>query len=249
LEFALMFRQVITLFRGAAHNAAEDFTDRHALLLLEQQLRDSAHAVAAARKAVALAIAQNAQEVEQHEALAARASDLEARAVAAIRQGKPALAREAAEAIAQLEAELEISRKAQAVFADEIARLRANVRAAETRLRDVERGRRLATATDAAHKIRASMPDDNLECLAEAEATLLRLRRRQKEFDLTEQALRDLDPAGNPARVSEKLAAAGCGEPLRPSADDVLARLQARAGEADGAASGNGDASPAPPAA
>ena len=145
-----MFRQVATLFRGLAHDAGERFTDRHALLILEQQIRDAARAVAAARKAVAIAIAQNAQEARQHQNLRTRITDLESRAVAALNKGLEDLAREAAETIAQLEAESEVSQQALAVFEEEITRLKANVRAAEAKLRDVQRGQRLASATEAA---------------------------------------------------------------------------------------------------
>ncbi len=224
-----MFRQVATLFRGLAHDAGERFTDRHALLILEQQIRDAARAVAAARKAVAIAIAQNAQEARQHQNLRTRITDLESRAVAALNKGLEDLAREAAETIAQLEAESEVSQQALAVFEEEITRLKANVRAAEAKLRDVQRGQRLASATEAAQRMRGSVGDDNFQSLAEAEATLFRLRQRQQEFDLTQRAMVDMDPRNNPSRMSEKLAEAGCGDPIKPRADDVLARLRKRA--------------------
>ncbi len=64
-----MFKQIVTLFRGAAVDAGEEFTDRHAITLLRQQIRDCANAVAASRKAVAIAIAQNEQEAIQHKRL------------------------------------------------------------------------------------------------------------------------------------------------------------------------------------
>ena len=91
-----MFKTIITLFRGATHDAEEAFSDRHALSILKQQMRDSAVAVDQARKAVAIAMAQNKQETEQFERLVARISDLEARTIAAIEQEKDDLAREAA---------------------------------------------------------------------------------------------------------------------------------------------------------
>ena len=100
-----MFKTIITLFRGATHDAEEAFSDRHALAILNQQMRDSAVAVEQARKAVAIAMAQNRQEADQFDRLVARIADLEARTIAAIEQEKEDLAREAAETIALLEAE------------------------------------------------------------------------------------------------------------------------------------------------
>lgn len=61
-----MFKQIITLMRGVANQAAEDLTDEHALEILKQQVNDCGKAVVSARKAVAIAIAQNEQEVIQH---------------------------------------------------------------------------------------------------------------------------------------------------------------------------------------
>ena len=224
-----MFKQIVTLFRGAAHDAAEDFTDRHALAILNQQLRDGAVAVEQARKAVAIAMAQNRQEAEQFDRLIKRIADLEERATAALDQKKDDLAREAAETIAVLEAERDASEEAQAQFSAEIARLRANVRMSEMKLRDLQRGQRLATATDKAHKLRAVAPQSSLSTLREAEETLTRLRNRQKQIDLTDAAMAEMDASGDPSAITEKLAEAGCGAPLKTSADDVLARLKAKA--------------------
>lgn len=224
-----MYKQVWTLFRGYTHSATESFTDRHVLLILQQQMRDSAQAVASARKAVALAMAQNKQEAEQYERLLKSIADLEERAIAAIEQGKADLAREAAETIAQLEAERDASKQAQDQFAAEIDRLRANVRQAEYRLKDLQRGQRLANATDKAHRLREQVPASGLSSLSEAEASLERLRQRQREIDLTAEAMSELDLNDSPARVREKLAEAGCGKPIKSSADDVLERLSKRA--------------------
>ncbi|MEM7427924.1 MAG: PspA/IM30 family protein [Pseudomonadota bacterium] len=220
-----MFKAFVTLMRGATHDAAEEFTDRHALLILQQQMREATQAVTTARKAVALAVAQNAQEAKQHEVLVMRLRDLEARTISAMEQEKEDLAREAAEAIAALEAERDVSEKAQAQFASEIRRLKSHVRTAEIRLRDLQRGQRLAAATDKAQRLHEQVPSDGLSILDEAEQTLARLRTRQTQIDLTALAIQEMDVTSTPDKVLERLAEAGCGAPIRPSADDVLARL------------------------
>ena len=68
-------------------------------------------------------------------------------------------------------------------------------------------------------------PGSTLSALKDAEETLLRLRTRQKQIDATAAAMAEMEQSGDPAAVSEKLAAAGCGAPLRSSADAVLERL------------------------
>ena len=54
-----MLKQFFALMRGHSHEAAEAMVDRNALVILRQQIRDCADAIAAARRAVAIAIAQN----------------------------------------------------------------------------------------------------------------------------------------------------------------------------------------------
>lgn len=226
-----MFRQIITIFRGAAHDAEQDFVDRNALTLLQQQMRDAAQAVEAARRAVAVAIAQNNKEKEQHDRLLECIADLEARTVAAIEKGEKDLAREAAESIALMEDERETSSEALARFRAEIIRLRANVSAAESKLRDLQRGQRIATATERTQALRRTVPGTGLSALDDAEETLTRLRERQAQIDLTSEALDAMNSEQNPAAMAEKLAEAGCGKPLNTTADDVLARLAKKAGK------------------
>ena len=223
-----MFKQIFTLMRGRRYEAMEAVTDRHALPILRQQIREGAQAVEASRRAVAVAIAQNEQERAQHARLDKQILDLEQRTVAALEQGRDELAREAAESIAHLEAERDASAAAQARFGSEIARLRACLRDAEARLRNLQRGQRLAVATDRTQRLQVVVPDSGLASLRDAEETLKRLQDRQNELDATAAAMRSLEAEGSAEGVREKLAAAGCGAPLTTTADEVLERLASR---------------------
>ncbi|ESY11072.1 PspA/IM30 family protein [Mesorhizobium sp. C386A] len=220
-----MLKQFFALVRGRSYEAAEAVVDRNALIILRQQIRDCADAIAAARRAVAIAIAQNEQEVAQYKKLVLRIDDLEKRTIAAIEQGQNELAREAAETIAMLEAERDASAEAQKSFGTEIERLKRIIRVSEMRLRELQRGQRIVAAVDSTQRLRESAPGSSLSALRDAEETLLRLRTRQKQMDDTAAAMAEMEQSGDPAAVSEKLAAAGCGAPLRSSADAVLERL------------------------
>lgn len=221
-----MFKQIVTLFRGAAVDASEEFTDRHAITLLRQQIRDCANAVACSRKAVAIAIAQNEQEAIQHKQLECKIVDLEKRTIKAVEQGEEKLALEAAETISLLEAERDVSGQAQAQFNAEIKRLKNTVRNAELKLKELQRGQRLAVATDKTQRMRVEHPSNGLSDLKEAEETLLRLRVRQQQINTTADAMAEMEQTGDPASITEKLADAGCGDPLKTSAQDVLERLK-----------------------
>ncbi len=183
-------------------------------------------------RALAVAIAQDSQEGQRLDATRARIEDLETRAVAAIEGGRDDLANEAAEAIATLEAERDASATARALFAAEIAKLRGRVLQQQMRFSQLERGRRIARAAEAvrmARRGRVEAAPIFEGTLAEAEATLSRLRERQVEADAAEAAFDALDAATGPIAVAKKLSAEGFGPRLKPTAADVLARLRQRA--------------------
>lgn len=226
-----MFKTVLTIFRGSVAAAEEELQDRTALVVLDQQMRDAAAAVDRSKRTLALAIAGDAQEGRRLEATNARIADLEVRASAAIEGGREDLAREAAQAIANLEAERDAAMTARTLFATEITRLKRHVANAEARIAELDRGRRLARASEAVRSLRrsgieAARPYEST--LPEAEATLKRLRERQMEMQAADDALFEIDTASGPLVVAERLAEQGFGPRMKSTADDVLARLKAK---------------------
>ena len=164
-------------------------------------------------------------------ATCARIADLEVRATAALDGGREDLAREAAQQIANLEADRDAAMTARTLFASEITRLKRQVAGAEARITDLDRGRRLARAAEAVRALRrggveAARPYEST--LPEAENTLKRLRERQMEAQAADEALVELDTASGPLATAEKLAEQGFGPRLKSTADDVLARLNAK---------------------
>ncbi len=227
-----MFKTLITLVRGRTVAIAEEVADQNALSILDQQMRDATGAHDRAKKALAIAIAQEGQETQRLDATRARIEDLETRAIAAVEAGRVDLATEAAEAIATLEAERDASATARTLFAAEIAKLKGHVLQHQVRFSQLERGRRIARAAEAVRIARRGRIEGAPifeGTLAEAEATLSRLRERQVGADAAEAAFDALDAATGPLAVAEKLSAEGFGPRVKPSAADVLARLRQRA--------------------
>jgi len=225
-----MFKTVLTLFRGSVAAAEEELEDRTALLILDQQMRDAAAAVERSKRSLALAIAGDQQEGRRLDTSNARIADLEVRATAALDGGREDLAREAAQAIANLEADRDAAMTARALFGTEIARLKRHASSAEARITELDRGRRIARASEAVRTLRrggieAARPYEST--LPEAEKTLRRLRERQMEAQAADEALLELDAASGPLAEAEKLAEQGFGPRLKSTADDVLARLNA----------------------
>jgi phage shock protein A len=171
-------------------------------------------------------MAQNEQEITQCEKIKSRIADLETRTMQALEQNKQDLAHEAAETIAILEMERHSSLAAQSNFSREITRLKGILRQSESRLKDIERGQRIANVTDKTQALRERGAGSTLNALRDAEATLSRLQVRQRQIDVTAEVMAEMDKAADPSALSEKLAAAGCGAPLKTGAEDVLKRLQ-----------------------
>lgn len=216
-----------TLARGAAAQACEEAHDRHALLVLDQQIRETAADLERSRRTLAAAMAGDGAEARRLAEVEARAADLEVRAVAALSAGREDLAREAAEAIASLEAERDALRKARATFAAEVARMRGVLADATRRQAALERGRRVAAASEAVRRLRRTETVSERATLREAEATLARLQRLQAEAAATDEALAAIETPEE--SIAERLEREGFGPRTRPSSDGVLARLRSRA--------------------
>ncbi len=223
-----MLKTMMTLFKGRTADAVEEFTDANALPILRQQIREAGLGVKASRQSVAIAMAGQEQEVSRYKRIKAQIADLESRALAALEVGKNELAAEAADAIAGLENEKASSEKAQERYANEIGRLKSDIRAAQLKMRDLERGQRLATATSHTQKLAVDSPRSTTNSLSDAEETLRRLEKRQQTVDLTRKAEAELEQSTAPADISKRMAEQGLGKPLKSSADQVLERLKAK---------------------
>src|SRR3954464_8348162 len=179
-----MLKRMMTLVRGAAFRAEEEFADRSALLILDQQIRDAAAGIERAKRALAIAIAQDEAEGKRLETTLSRIADLEERAIAALNGNNEELASEAAETIAVMEADRDSIREARATFAREIAGLKATVRKSSQRLSELERGRRIAQAAESVRRLKAgsglATPRGG-PALAGREATLRPSREKQAE--------------------------------------------------------------------
>ena len=176
-----------------------------------------------ARRALAIALAEEAREAERRTALVAKVGDLEKRAIEVIGAGRDDLALEIAQAIAAMSTDINASEQAAARFSAEVALARREVDAQRRRLSDLDRGRRLARIGTALNGV-APGSDSGLDSLTEAEEALAQVvaENHNSRFVRGEMA----PPA---ERLIERLSDAGFGEPLQVRAIDVLARLRDQA--------------------
>ncbi len=230
-----MFKTIVTLMRGRAFEAEQRLKDHNALALLDQQMRDAAGVVERARKALAIATAQECLEARRLDQLKTQIADLEERAVAALRGGREDLAEQAANRIAALEADTAASTRAQGLFAAEISKLDAQMRKQAARLGELQRGRRVARAAQATRVLSRGGREPASSCentIADAEATLARLRETQLEEEAARTALDGMAMAQDAENVADALAREGFGLAREPRPAEILARLKQKATDA-----------------
>jgi phage shock protein A len=217
-----MFKQLVTLFRGKAHDAAEAVAHRNALVILDQQIRDAGVAIRSAQRELAIAIAEDRQESERIDRLSGQIADLEVRARAALAGGREDLALMAAGTIAELEMDRDAATRASALYRAEIARSRQMVGDAERRFAELRRGRRLARVGEAVSRSRPG--GMAASAMRDAEATLAALRTRRVTHSMADEALDEM--THTPAQIGLRLAQEGFGPAAGPTAASVLARLK-----------------------
>ena len=231
-----MFKTLVILMRGASAAAEEDLKDRSAIPILDQQIREVAAGVEASKRTLAVAMAQEEAEARRLAGMEASLADLESRAVAALQGQREDLASDAAAAILALGADRDAARAAHSAFHKEVDAMRRAQADAARRLAALQRGRTVAQASEAVRRLRAGRLGANpasASSLAEAEATLARLRSRQAGDAAAEAALDRIEGAATDATasaVATRLGEAGFGPRTAPSLDDVMARLKAKAG-------------------
>ena len=225
-----MLTAMLTIVRGWVTEDEQRLVDENALTVVTQQIHDAKAALTAGKRALALTIVQERTDAGRHAAVLADIADLEARAVAALKAGREDLAAQAADAIAALESErltIEAHRRAST---REIDDMQAAIRDAGFRLANIDRLRRIATASEALRRLK-SRSKPSRSALVEAEATLQRLRERQVEEADVERELDQIESEASPQRAAALLEAEGFGPRTKLTAGDVLDRLRLKAKE------------------
>ncbi len=223
-----MLKTFFTLLRGGIFAQEQKIADQNALLILDQQIRDSAQALNQAKRSLAIALAQQKQESAHIIETNIQINDLESRVKQALQAKRDDLAHEGASAIAELEAEVTSSTVAQSLFEKEITRLRHHVANAEMRITALDRGRRVAKATAAVSSLRHGRIEESSlfkTGLNDAEATLKRFQEKAFETHNAEDEL-DLLEKNSHISAREKLSSEGFGSRLKTTAEDVLSRLK-----------------------
>ena len=195
-------------------------SERPTLSSLDRSISAAGAAHVAARRALAVALAEEEREERRRSSLIQKVADLEHRAVLSLKGNREDLAIAASEAIAGLATEIEASNKASARFSAEVALARREVDAQRRRLADLDRGRRLARVGAALNSV-SPTSRTGLDRFAEAEDTLARIESNNHNA----KAIRE-EMAPPADRLIEQMSDLGIGAPIAIRSSDVMTRLR-----------------------
>jgi len=227
-----MFRTIATLIDGSSARAEDRLRDHFCIELIDQKIREAEAGLKSAKFALASLIQRERAETRQLTALQSRIADLMARTGQALEAGREDLAQEAAEAIAQMENEADLRRGTVQRLETRILKLRQSVETANRRLVDLKQGAIAARAAkreaDIQKRLGAHVARDT--AFEEAEALIQRVLSRDDPFEQS-QILREIDRGLDHADMSDRLAEAGFGDPMKSTAADVLSRVKAQSAQ------------------
>ncbi len=224
-----MFGTLKTLIVGANACAEEQVRDVYAIELIDQKIRESTETLKAAKLGLASLIQRERNETRQIEVLSGRIEDLMVRAQGALDGGRDDLARQAAQAIADLENERAARVQTHERLEARILQLRQSVEAAHRRIIDLKQGAVTARATRKEKGIQRRMTRHlgGESPLEEAEALIARVMGEDDPFEQGE-ILRDIDDRLNHGDVADRMADAGFGPATKSTASEVLNRLKSQ---------------------
>ena len=221
-----MFGTLKTLFTGANAQAEEQLRDVYATQLIDQKIREAQANLKAAKLGLASLIQRSRGETRQIETLDGRIADLIQRAEAAMGEGREDLARQAAQAIADMENEKVIRATTRNRLEAREMQLRQSVETSNRRIIDLRQGAVAARAVRSEQAIQKGLTKHlgGESPMDEADDLIKRVLGQDDPFEQGE-ILAEIDRGLDHADIGDRMADAGFGAHGRSTAADVMARL------------------------
>lgn len=228
-----IFTKLVTLFRGSAHDAGAAVVDKNAIRILDQEIRDADAALGRARDDLAALVARRRMLEKELANLRDQAGRYESSARAALTKGDEALAREVAQRIADLETEFTTKEPQLAEMKAAEQRMHETIAQTQQRVENLRREIDVVKVNESVQRAQAAVASRGAgaqAALGSAADSLKRIKERQAIQEERFKAAAELEDRRTGADLDAKLKAAGI-LPGHASADDILARLKAPAGE------------------
>ena len=221
-----MLATMRTLFAGASARAEENLRDQYSIELIDQKIREAQANLKAAKLGLASLIQRSRSETLQIETLNTRIGDLMARAQSAMAEGREDLARQAAQAVAEMENERAMREQTRSRLEAREMQLRQSVETSNRRIIDLRQGAVAARAVRGEQAIqkRLTRHMGGESPMDEADDLIKRVLDKDDPFEQGE-ILAEIDRRLDHADIGDRMADAGFGTHDRATASDVMARL------------------------
>lgn len=223
-----MLGTIRTLVLGANAAAEERIRDIHAIPLIEQKIRETEAGMRAAKITLATLIQRHRSEQKLATKLDEKIADMTARAQDALARDSEDLARQAAEAIAQMENERMMRQTTIERLDQKLTRLRGTVEAGQRRLVDLRQGAIAARAVRNEQRVQGRLlrTFSGRSSADEAEALITKVVGGGDDAFERSEILREIESELNHDGLADRMAAQGLGSATKSTTDAVLTRLK-----------------------
>lgn len=224
-----IWTKIITLFRGAAHEAGTAVVDANAMRILDQEVRDAQNALLRSRDDLAKIMAQRKIANDKLSDKKAKQNEYSNYIREALARDNRGLAQEVAVKLAQIEADIATESKIIGDYDSSITKLQTASRQAETVITRLKQQIDTVKATESVQRAQAALAAQTVGTgakLGTALDSLERIKLRQTERAAQLEVADEMAKAtGEDTDLQRRLAQAGivAGE---SSADSILARFE-----------------------
>jgi len=224
-----IWSKLFTLGRAAGHEATAAVVDANALRILDQEIRDADKAQGKARDDLAGLVARRRILEAEVESFRAQAIKYETSARAAMAKGDMDLARQVAQRVADLEADIALKAPQSDGMREAETQIHSVIAVTDRKIEQLRREVEIVKVNESVQKAQSAVAASGAgagNSLGSAADSLARIRERQLIRGERIRAAGELEDRRTGADLDEKLRLAGLA-PGQSSADDILARLSA----------------------
>ena len=226
----MSWSKVFTAFKGAVSETGETIADNQAIRIMDQELREASTEIDKAKTELTSIMAKRKGNARKVDELEKKITEHEKFAAAALDKSDEDLARDICERIGNFDDQLKIEKSLLQNFTTSEQSLKANLKKAEVRLKQLKQQQDVLKATEAVQKVQsnvASRFSGSSSKMGNAMDSLDRIKKRQQERSDQFASAEELVKEASGDDLDKRMKEAGIGG-SGLKADDIMARIKAR---------------------
>jgi phage shock protein A len=226
----MSWSKVITAIKGVASETGETIADNQAIRIMDQELREASTEIDKAKTELTGIMAKRKGNERKVSELEAKIAEHESFAAEALDKGDDGLAHDICERIGSFDEQLETEKSLLQSYTTSELSLKANLKKAESRLKQLKQQQDVLKATEAVQKAQSNVANrfsGSSSKMGNAMDSLDRIKKRQQErsdrFSSAEELAQEISGDDLDKRIKE----AGIGGSMSNTAD-IMARIKAK---------------------